>query len=204
MLQIHNFEGKTKEDVLDKAINVLEVEENEIFVSYSETESKLFKSKKTELKVLKNIDLIKYVKDYFTKLSDLMGIDIKCEIKIRNEILNINLITSDNSIIIGREGKTLNAIQSLLKQNLNNNFPFNIKLNMDVAGYKNKKVKNLEYSVKKICKEVLNNKIGVQLDPMNSYERRIVHTVISLYDELESESEGTEPNRFIVIKYREN
>ena len=54
----------------------------------------------------------------------------------------------------------------------------------------------------KICKEVLKTKVDVQLDPMNSYERRIVHTVISTFHELESESSGSEPNRYIMIKYK--
>jgi spoIIIJ-associated protein len=129
-------------------------------------------------------------------------VDIKCEIKIREELLNVNLITSNNSIIIGKDGKTLAAIQSLLKQILNNKTPFNIKLNIDVSDYKSKKRKYLEYEVKKICKEVLKTKVDVQLDPMNSYERRIVHTVISTFHELESESSGSEPNRYIMIKYK--
>ena len=67
----------------------------------------------------------------------------------------------------------------------------------------NKKIKNLKYEVSKIAEEVLNSKIEAHLDPMNSYERRIVHTLVSEYKNLETISEGEEPNRYVVIKYKE-
>ncbi|MFA5603886.1 MAG: R3H domain-containing nucleic acid-binding protein [Bacilli bacterium] len=203
MLQIHNFEGKSKEDVLEKALNDLEVIEEEIITEFTEVEAKLFKSKKYELKVLKIEDLKSYLKTFFTTVSNLMDVDINCEIQIRDDILKINLITSDNAIIIGKEGKTLNSFQQILRQSLNNQIPFNIKVSVDVSGYRTKKIKNLEYDIRDIAKEVLKTKIDVKLDEMNSYERRIVHTVIGTYDELETESIGKEPNRYIVIKYKE-
>lgn len=203
MLQIHNFEGKSKEEVLEKALNSLEVTEEEIITDFTEVEAKLFKSKKYELKVLKTEDLKNYTKSFFKTIADLMDVDINCEIQIREELLKINLITSDNSIIIGKEGKTLNSFQQLLRQALNNQTPFNIKVSVDVSGYRSKKIKNLEYYIRNIAKEVLKSKIDVKLDDMNSYERRIVHTVIGTYDELETESIGREPNRYIVIRYKE-
>lgn len=203
MLQIHNFEGKSKEEVLEKALNSLEVTEEEIITDFTEVEAKLFKSKKYELKVLKTEDLKNYTKSFFKTIADLMDVDINCEIQLREELLKINLITSDNSIIIGKEGKTLNSFQQLLRQALNNQTPFNIKVSVDVSGYRSKKIKNLEYDIRNIAKEVLKSKIDVKLDDMNSYERRIVHTVIGTYDELETESIGREPNRYIVIRYKE-
>ncbi|MDD2518317.1 MAG: KH domain-containing protein [Bacilli bacterium] len=203
MLQIHNFEGKSKEEVLEKALEVLDVTEDAIMTNFTEVEAKLFKSKKYELKVLKNEDLKSYIKNFFETISDLMEIDINCEIQIREDILKVNLITSDNSIIIGKEGRTLNSFQQLLRQALNNQTPFNIKVTVDVSGYRSKKIKNLEYDIKNIAKEVLISKVDVKLDAMNSYERRIVHTVIGTYDELETESIGREPNRYIIIRYKE-
>ncbi len=203
MLKIHSFEGKSKEELLERTLTNLEVTENEIFISYKETEGKLFKIKKYEINVLKKDDLILFIKKYFTKLSDLMNVNINCEIKIRDEILNINLLTSNNSIIIGKDGKTLNSIQLLLKQTLNNNVPFNIKINIDVSNYKSKKIKYFEREITKIAKEVLKTKIEAQLDPMNSYKRRIVHTIVSSFEKLETISDGEEPNRFVIIKYKE-
>ena len=103
MLEINSFEGKTKEEAIEKAISSLETAETEMFMFFNERETKLFKNKKTELLVLKNEDLIAYLKNHFNELSKLMGIDIKSEIKIREKIVNINLITSQNALIkIGR------------------------------------------------------------------------------------------------------
>ncbi len=202
MLKTSSFEGKNREEVKEKALNNLGLKEEELLFFFKEIEGKLFKSKKTELIVLKNDDLSDYIKKYFERLSQLIEIDIKCEIKIRENLVNIGLITSNNSLIIGKNGRTLNALQHLLKQSLNNKTVFNIKLNIDVANYKSKKNKYLEYEIKKLCQEVIKTKIDVQLDFMNSYERRIVHTIINSYKELESVSEGEEPNRFITIKHK--
>lgn len=203
MLKIHSFEGKSKEELLERTLTNLEVTENEIFIFYKEIEGKLFKIKKYEIKVLKKDDLILFIKNYFSKLSDLMNVNINCEIKIRDEIINVNLLTSNNSIIIGKDGRTLNAIQLLLKQTLKNIVPFDIKINIDVSNYKSKKIKYFEHDITKIVKEVLKTKIEVKLDPMNSYERRIVHTIVSSFEKLETISDGDEPNRFVIIKYKE-
>ena len=70
--------------------------------------------------------------------------------------------------------------------------------------YKAKKINNLEHEIKKIVKDILDSKIAVKLDPMNSYERMIVHNYVSKYENLKTESIGEEPNRYIIIKYEEN
>lgn len=202
MLEINSFEGKTKEETIEKAISSLEIAETEMFMFFNERETKLFKNKKMELLVLKNEDLIVYLKNHFNELSKLMEIDIKSEIKIREKIVNINLITSQNALIIGKNGQTLNALQHLLKQTLKNKTNFNIKINIDVSDYKGKKRKYLEYEIKNLCNEVIKTKMDIQLEPMNSYDRRIVHNIINNYQELESISSSEEPNRFITIKHK--
>ena len=80
----------------------------------------------------------------------------------------------------------------------------NIKINVDVSNYKDKKLKRLEYEVRKIMKEVEKTKIEAKLDPMNSYERRYIHTIVSENINLETESFGESPNRYVVIRYKEN
>ena len=78
-----------------------------------------------------------------------------------------------------------------------------VKINLDIAGYKSKREKNIMYEAKKIAREVSKTKIDAKLDPMNSYERRLVHTAISDFKHIDTESEGEEPNRCVVIKYVE-
>ena len=133
-----------------------------------------------------------------------MDIDIKQEIKIRDNIVKINLITSNNSIMIGNRGRTLHAIRRLLKQTLNIKNPFNLIVNIDISNYNEKKYNNFEREINKIANEVNSTKIDVELDPMNSFQRRIVHNVVNQYDNLETISKGVSPERYVVIKYKED
>ena len=78
-----------------------------------------------------------------------------------------------------------------------------VNLSVDVENYKEKQNYFLEKKVKKIAREVTLTKIDVKLDPMNSYERKLVHEAIQGFKYISSESEGEEPNRRVVIKYVE-
>ena len=78
-----------------------------------------------------------------------------------------------------------------------------IHINVDIANYKEQKLKNLESQIEEIAKEVLSSKIDAILDPMSSYERRKVHTIISTMDHLKTESVGEGNERHIVIHYVE-
>ena len=80
---------------------------------------------------------------------------------------------------------------------------FNLKISLDIGNYRAKKVRNLEREIKRVCKEVQNTKVEVKLDPMNSYERRIVHEVLADDKYVYTESIGEEPNRKVVIKLKE-
>lgn len=132
-----------------------------------------------------------------------MNIEINCEVRFVENVINVLLITDNNNIVIGKDGKTLNAIQLVLRQSLIELNNYNLKLLVDVSNYREKKTKHLEYEIKNICREVLESKIEVKLDPMNSFERRIVHSVVSNYPDLLSISVGEEPNRCTVIKYKD-
>ena len=63
---------------------------------------------------------------------------------------------------------------------------------------------NIEYQTKKICRDVVKTKVEAKMDPMNSYERRAVHNVVGTFKGLESESFGEEPNRYVVIRFKED
>ena len=132
-----------------------------------------------------------------------MNLEINSEIRIEENNINILLVSDNNNILIGKDGKTLNAIQLILRQSFKELNQFNLRIIVDVSNYKAKKLKNLEYEVKKICKEVLKTKVEVKLDPMNSYERRLVHSIVTEFDGLQSISYGETPNRYTVIKIKD-
>lgn len=204
MLQINKYEGKTEEDALNKAMVELNCESNNLFYTTETVEGKLFKSGKTIVTVVQKSDIKEYINEYFKELGKSINIDIETEVLYKNDSFNITLLTSNNSLLIGKEGKNLQAIQTLLRQSLKVKTDMSIKLNIDISNYKEKKLKQLEREVKKIAKEVQKTKVDVSLDPMNSYERRYIHNVINEWNNISTESEGEGKDRHIVIRYVED
>ena len=204
MLELYKSEGKTKEEAKQKLLELLSVEERDLLLNEEELEGKLFKAKKYMCIAVKKEDIKNLIKEYVKELGYKMNLDINIEIREEDGIFNVLLISNNNSILIGKEGRTINSIQSLIRQYLNKDGEFNIKVNLDVSNYKAKKVKNTEFEIKRIAKEVLRTKVEAKLDPMNSYQRRIVHTVVSNFEELETESVGEEPNRYVIVRVKED
>ena len=147
--------------------------------------------------------MINYLKEFIETISKYMNLDVNYEIKEDENYFNILLVSDNNALLIGKDGKNLNAFQVILRQAIKNIGNYNIKVSLDASNYRAKKINNLEREIKKIAREVLKTKIDAKLDPMNSYQRRIIHKLIGEYENLETESIGETPNRYIVIKYVE-
>lgn len=202
MQMLYKYEGKNKEELEQKYLNDLNVTKEDIFIKEKEEEGNLFKSKKYICEVIKKEDIISFTKDYIKELSYNFGMEIKSEVRFKEDVLIIVLVSDNNSVLIGKEGRTISALQTLIKNVISNKTGFNVKTSVDVSNYKAKKQKNLEYEIKKIAKEVLRTHIEVKLDPMNSYDRKCVHTVVSNFENLQTESFGENPNRYVVISYK--
>ena len=203
MINVLKYEAKEKEEIEKQIKEELKCELNELIINYEFIEGKLFKSQKYIASVIKKEDIKILIDEVIKTIGKNMNIVIDSEILVSDEIYNVTLISNNNSILIGKEGKTLNSLQTLVRQIIRNKTNTNIKINLDVSNYKMKKMKNIERIVRQVAKEVKNSKVTVSLDPMNSYERRYVHTIISEYPELETESVGEGKERHITIKYKE-
>ena len=195
MINIYNFEGNSQEDCRIKCLDNLDVYDNEIIVKEYE-ENDIYK-----MEVLKISEIKEYLLDYLNNLFKKMNIETNISIVEEEKIFTVKIQSNDNAIIIGKEGKNLSAIQVLLRQVVRNLTNFNLKINLDVSNYKLRKQQLFEQDVKKIINEVLATKLSTKLDPMNSYQRRIVHNVANNYYNIETESIGEEPNRYVTIKY---
>ena len=77
-----------------------------------------------------------------------------------------------------------------------------LKVLVDIGSYKENQIKKLEALAKKTAKEVLHSKIDAKLDPMNAYDRRIIHNTLSDWKNIQTVSNGVEPNRYLTIKYK--
>ena len=203
-MELKKYEGKNKEEILKKILKELNCNQNDLFLKSEFIEGKLFKSSKYIVSVVTKKEIIEYISEYIQNLSRCMKINIESEILESEDIFKVTLVSDQNAILIGKEGRTLNSIQLLLKQSIKNKIGLSLKINVDVANYKVKKLKNIEYQVKKIIKEVQSTKITAALDPMNSYEWRFVHNLVSEYKNLTTESIGEGRDRRVTIKYKEN
>lgn len=202
MITLNKYEGKNLEELWNQCLKELDVTKEDVYFKEDSNESGLFKSKKYTLEVVTKQQIKDYIEEFINNLGKLMNLEINFEMRI-NEHINILLTSDNNNILIGKDGKNLNAIQVLLNQAVNGNHFFDFLIIVDVSNYKEKKLKSLEYQVRKICKEVLSSKVDVKLDPMNSYERRLVHNIVSEYENLVSSSTGEGKERFTTIKYKD-
>ena len=203
-MELVRNEAKTKEEALNKSLQELNVREDETFYFFEEAEGGLFKGKKYVAVVTTKYAVKEYIKDFLAELAKKMNTKFNVEIKENDFGFSALIICDNSAALIGKEGRTLNSIQTILRQSIRKFGNFNIKVNIDISNYKAKRERNITYEVKKLCREVLKTKVDAKLDPMNSYERRIVHNVVGGFDHLISESEGENPNRYVVIKYKED
>ena len=196
------YEGKNLEEAKTKALEELkEVEENLTIKVLEEKKSILKKS--VTIEVFTKKDLIDYLKDSTVKILNLMNIQSNLEVKVRENSINLKIFSDNNSIIIGRDGRTLESLQNILRQILVNEVEESYKLNLDIENYKEKRVSILERTAKRIAREVAKTKVETKLDRMNSYERRIIHNALGNNKYVYTESMGEEPNRYVVIKPKE-
>lgn len=204
MLTLSRFEGKTETEAKEKCLNELEVSEQEIYIRKTETEAKLFKSKKVIVEAIKKQEVISYIKEYIKEIDKSFNIEIKSEVRENEDIIKVVLVSNNNPILIGKDGKNIEALQVLLRNSIRNQIGIDIKVNVDASNYKKKKEENFEREIKRILKEVQKTHMETKLDPMNSYKRRIVHNLASKFNNVKTESVGEEPNRYTIIKYEED
>ena len=198
----YKYTGKTKEEAIEKATKELNVEEKNLIVNILEEKNTLLK-KNVKIEVIDYNDLIDYIKEVITEITKLMGATVNLEIRRREDNITIKIFSDHNAVLIGKNGYTVDALQTIIRQIVQNATKSYVGIILDIENYKDKKNKNIEYLAKKVAKEVANTKVEAKLDSMNSYERRIVHSILSENKYVYTESIGEEPNRCVVIKPKE-
>lgn len=193
------YEGKTLEEAIENACEDLKVTpENIIYNVIEEKNSLLKKNVKIEAIIINEI--IDYVKDLIVVIASYMQLKVNLEVRRRDDNILIKIFSNNNGILIGKNGKTIAALQNVVKQIIYTNTSHNVHIILDVENYKENRSKNIEYLAKRLAKEVAQTKVEVKMDCMNSYERRIVHSTLAENKYVYTESTGEEPNRCVVIK----
>ena len=204
-MEKHRYIGKTKEEAIEKAtIDLQETENNLIINELEEVKGGLFKSKKVEIEVVERREVVKYIKEYLNKLLKNLGFTANIEIKNKEEVPVYTIYSDNDALLIGKNGKNLKALSIIIAQHIMRETGHNFKFNIDINSYKEKREKSLENLAKRVAREVATTKIPVKLDSMNSYERRIIHNILTDNKKVYTESEGEEPNRCVVIKPKED
>ena len=194
------YEAKTEEEIILTALNELNVKEDELLYKINEETSGLLKKKKYVMEVVLKSDVLEFSKNFVKNVIEGMGLTVNLETRRIEQNLQIKIYTDNNGIIIGKNGRTLTSIQTILRQAIYAKTGIYVNIVLDVENYKEKVARNIEFLAKKLAREVQKTKMDVKMDSMNSYERRLVHEVLKDFKGIKTESEGEEPNRSVVIK----
>ena len=193
-------DGKETELVLEEILTENNLTKDEIVYTSHDKKGKLFQGTLKEVTVYKKTDINDAIKEFLKEIIENMGLEVSFETTTKDERTTIKMYSNNNPIIIGKNGHTLKALETLAKQKIQNDTGIFYKINLDVSNYKEKIQKSIERLAKNTAREVAKTKIPVALDNMTSYERRIVHNVLTDFKGVKTESEGEEPNRHVVIK----
>ena len=198
----YTYQAKTFEEAKNQAMSDLMEQEENLYIKEIESTNKLF-NKKSVIEVIKKDDVVEAIKELIKGIVTDMGLTVNMEVKKREDSLNITLYTDNNAVLIGKNARTLDALTTVIKQSLYKDLGESYKFVLDIGEYKQKREWNLEKMAKSIASDVAKTKVEAKLEPMNSYERRIIHNTLGQNKKVYTESVGEEPNRCVVIKPKE-
>ena len=142
------------------------------------------------------------VRAFLSGLLERMGVEAEIEVAPRdNGGLNVNLSGSGMGSIIGRRGETLDAIQHLTNYVVNHGNDRHLHISVDAENYRSKREESLVHLAEKMAEKAIKYKRSMALEPMNSYERHVIHTALQNYEGVTTSSTGVEPNRRVVVSY---
>ncbi|MFI3328958.1 MAG: R3H domain-containing nucleic acid-binding protein [bacterium] len=197
MLRKEEFNAKDLDEAMDIAVSKFNISSEKIFLTVlEETEENML------VEALVDINLTLEGKRYIEAILNQFNIEYKLEAKssLDEGEITYNIFSSENSLLIGFKGRTLEALQNLVRDLLRSYSGVHQIVTIDIGGYREKRRSQLEIVATKTAKEVARTKIEVKLDAMNSFERRIIHAKLSDWRDVITQSEGQGENRAIVIK----
>ena len=178
----------------------LKEEQNNINVKEENRESKkeLRNLTKEEFNIAEK-NLKEFLDEFINKLQN----NITYSISESDSYINIDLNGENINFLIGYRGETLYALQNILASVASKDLSFRVRIILNISGYKEKREKALQELAEKIAKTVLRTKKSVTLEPMQAYERKIIHSQLQNYSKISTKSIGEEPRRRIVISLKQ-
>ena len=204
------FSARTVEDALTEAKIALGATSENIDYEVVEKESKGFLgigSKPAKIRARKLILSVEdTARNFLQKVYRAMNVEISDEVEYDKpeETVKINLIGSEMGVLIGKRGQTLDSLQYLTSLVINKNSEGYLKVKLDTENYRERRKETLENLARNIASKVKRTRKPVSLEPMNPYERRIIHSALQADRYVETHSEGDEPFRKVVIAPKKN
>lgn len=196
------YSGKTEQDAVNLACQDLGVTLQELSYEIISQTKTLF-SKKVEISCYTITMVQEYIEEYIRRVLTSMEFEVETVSYMQEGRIYCNINSSNNSILIGKNGVILRAINFIVKNAVSNTFKKRIEVSVDINGYKEDRYKKVSSMAKRFGKNVQRTKIEVKLDPMPADERKVMHQVISEMDHLKTESHGEGKDRYMTISYKE-
>ncbi len=195
------YEGKLLEEVLQKACQDLGVTLEELKYEIVEEKKTLF-TKKAVIKCYTQDMMREYLENFIRNTLINLGFEVETVSYIQDGRIFVNANTDNNSILIGKNGMILRALNFIAKNAVSNEYNEKVEISIDINGYKEGRYKKMTSMAKRIGKQVLRSKVEVKLDPLPADERKVIHQVIAdMSSNLKTESKGEGKNRYITISY---
>ena len=194
------YTAKTLEDLLTTAAAQKQVEVSEL--TYYVTEEKkglLGFGSEVTAEVYSLNDVTDFLREYVQTFFNHFDSETTVEVVRNNESFTISIDASNNAILIGKSGQTLQAINTVVKGAVSSAFKRRFQVMVDINNYKNERYEKVRAMAQRIAKSVQRTKIAAVLDPMPNDERKIVHQTLSSMRNIKTESEGDGRNRRLRI-----
>ena len=206
-MEFREFSAKTVEDALTEALVELGATSDQVEYEVVEKGSAGFLgigSKSAVIKVRKKCSVEDNIREFLGKVFEAMELEVEIVITNEENVYNVDLKGADMGVLIGKRGQTLDSLQYLANLAVNKNTEEHVKVKIDTEDYRNRRKETLENLAKNIAYKVKRTKRAVSLEPMNPFERRVIHSALQNDKFVTTHSEGEEPYRHVVVTLKRN
>ncbi len=210
MIKVIEATGKTEDEAIQSALAELGCTRDQVSVEILERAKSGFLGigaapAKIRVSFEQPDDIITLTETFLKGLLEKMGSDAVPVLEQKDEnTIYVNLTGEKLGMLIGRRGETLDAIQHIANYAMNRVSEKHVHISVDAENYRSKREESLQRLAEKVAAKVLKYRKNMTLEPMNSYERHVIHTALQDYEGVSTFSTGTEPNRRIVVAFGNN
>jgi len=202
-------QGRTEDEAIEIALEQLGMSRDDVSVEIVEQARTGFLGLKNNPAIVKvqyeaKEERADQVDTFLTGLFERMDIDVTMDITEEEGSIGVILTGKDPGALIGRRGETLDAIQHLTNYVVNRSVSGRVRINLDAENYRQRRNEALENLASKTASKVIKYRRNMTLDPMNAYERHVIHSALQEHGQVSTFSVGSEPNRRVVVAYGES